>query len=1150
MKKVFRNIFSLFFVSLMLFSVAFFDFDKSSEGAEKNGNKRASAVYTFESSGDYVTELVNSQEAIESQYNLTDFYPMINENQKDSDFCWIYSAYKSLESAFMVQKNEYYNFSETALAYSYFNDRVSENPGAGFNVGGNFETFATCYQNYGIALESDVSNRIYSDISSSTYRDYAYILDSNSKELNSYFKPYLLGVNSAFTGLASKTKIGVIKRFVKKYGAVFAGIQGGDVGCFYSDNSAQNVTRDVYKFYSYNRASHKDEISYQILPADHAITIVGWNDDIKFGADQGAFLVMNSWGFEEKSIQLFYVPYSYTTILGYTRGFICNDETQKISINDASESTFTEDFLKDSKEIKNFFAYEDEIWVEYKVGLSSFDSLEVKITSGNKNFNGRFEITADNLAKTVKVYLKSSSEFYGGYYTISFYNNEVLVGKRGIFIYSGTEINYLKGRTESANSLDDWFLDNAFASADNVVTINVASRRNSGGAAAYFFEFSRTPINNYNFIMLSDKAQNNASFQPKKMNMRVSEINIISSENPDISNDYTQEELKTLFFYNHLSNEMANLFRLQIGQPDNIDLSEFDDCLIQFIISVDSIIYENCTRDFVVNMFVSGRYNADSADLYNINYVLDGGDNNIGNPSKYPIYNPKEPGDTNVDSTMTEVTLLKPTRVGFMFVNWYLDKNYTQLVTKLDNNISGNITLYAKWESLNYNYFDLSLNITEVTNYDKVPKNPADSLVYGDSIVVTFNFVPVYMGSVNRNDYVVEYYFYGTEIVGGYLSALNTQSFELNFPDLKSGNHIFTVKVKVVYGLLEVVEEHSIAVAVAKKQVVFGFSETSKVYNGKHQEPTVSMVEDFYAEDFAGGKREDLFVLSCGGIAKDVDTYNFVVSMLNNKNYTFDAGADSSKCTLEITKKAITIEWRETERVYDGENHFPEYEVVDIVPGDTVAFQFNISECKNAGTYIVNILVDTISNNNYTASPISDCVYVIKKAKIKVVMHNTTDRIQTRSDLRNVPTFSIVGSYHSIADLQISIASEAMIATKSGTYPISCSILNENYEADVQRATYILTGYYNVYYLMSNGKTYTERVEEGEKPVGVTKEQLGVSKFSKISYSDDYVITGEDLYVEVEYKDYTFVVYTGIAAAIVGAIWVVYYFKKRESRVR
>ena len=79
---------------------------------------------------------------------------------------------------------------------------------------------------------------------------------------------------------------------------------------------------------------------------------------------------------------------------------------------------------------------------------------------------------------------------------------------------------------------------------------------------------------------------------------------------------------------------------------------------------------------------------------------------------------------------------------------------------------------------------------------------------------------------------------------------------------------------------------------------------------------------------------------------------------------------------------------------------------------------------------------------------------------------------------------------------------------------------------------------------------YTERVEEGKNPVGVTKEQLGVSKFSKISYSDDYLVNGSDIYVEVDYKDYSAIIYTGIIFVVGAVIIFIIYWKKRESSVR
>ena len=165
-------------------------------------------------------------------------------------------------------------------------------------------------------------------------------------------------------------------------------------------------------------------------------------------------------------------------------------------------------------------------------------------------------------------------------------------------------------------------------------------------------------------------------------------------------------------------------------------------------------------------------------------------------------------------------------------------------------------------------------------------------------------------------------------------------------------------------------------------------------------------------------------------------------------------------------------------------------------------------------------------------------------------MHGVEDRIQTKPEKRAVPTYEVDGIYHSVADLQLNISTEAFLASKSGKYQISCVVGNTNYEVEVVPATYTLTGYYKVYYQLSNGTVYTERVEEGKNPVGVTKEQLGVPRFSKISYSEDYLVNGSDIYVEVDYKDYSAIIYTGIIFVVGAVIIFIIYWKKRESSVR
>lgn len=1164
MKKIFKKLSGIILCFLMLFSIAFIDTAKKQEKSEIEGSG-----YYYENSETYLNDLIVSSEEIPSKYNLADFYPMVNENQKESSFCWIYASAKSLETAFMVQRNEFYNFSETGLAYLSYADNADKfGAYASFNVGGNFSDFVEFYQDYGLVLESDFSNEEFADINYKTYKDYYYVRDYASKELNSIIKPYYFSRLSGYTGVASSAKIKIVKKFVKMYGSVFAAIDGGgyegsERGCFYDDNSAINVTRDVYSFYDYSRTPHKDKQSYQPLNEDHAISIIGWNDDIEFGSEKGAFVAMNSWGYEQKSIRLFYIPYTYTGVLNDCATFICEGDSDVVSIESASHSTFASSILKSSKQIDNFFAYDDEIWVNYDVKLDSLDNLDVRISSGNRLFNSLFTVTTDNNEKTVKVKLNNSAGFYGGNYTVGFYNGGELVAKRNLYIFSGTEINYIKSRTEQGR--DTYGLDNASLNNDNIVTFNVPSIKSAGGVATYFLEFNRSPISSYNTMLLSNKSSQIISYEDQNPTT-ISDVKIISSGNRSLETKYTQDELIAGLFRPHTMSESGNIFILQIGARagETINLSEFNNCLIQFKLKIGSIIYEDCAKEYIVNLFISDRYSASTSNLYSVFYNLNGGENNEGNVTKYPKYAPLSGGDVICDPDMTSVELLNPTKVGSVFSGWFLDKEFTRQIERFDSSMYGNVTLYAKWESLNTNYFDISLGLEGIKDYNNNPKHYNDQIIYGDSVDLKFVFTR--NAALENNSYTIHYFFYGTDLIDAYFSEEDINAIEnsadkkgnkyftLSFPKLKSGNHTFKIKVKVVInGILEVIEETSVLVNVNKKMVVFGFTDLSKEYNGYNQFPTVSMVEDFYPEDYVVGRHGDLYNLTCGVESVNAGEYNFYIEDITNKNYTFDASAESSKCKFNITKKTITLEWNEDfNPTYDGENHFPEYEVVGIVFGDSVAFEFNITECKNAGQYSVYILPETITNDNYTVDPNTDFdfEFEIKKSKIKIIMHSVEDRIQTKPEKRAEPKFTVVGTYHSVADLQLSISTEAFKASKSGKYQISCVVGNNNYEAEVEKATYTLTGYYNVYYQLSNGTVYTERVEEGKSPVGVTKEKLGVPKFSKISYSDDYFVNGSDIYVEVDYKDYSAIIYTGIIFVVGAVIIFIIYWKKRESSVR
>lgn len=73
-----------------------------------------------------------------------------------------------------------------------------------------------------------------------------------------------------------------------------------------------------------------------------------------------------------------------------------------------------------------------------------------------------------------------------------------------------------------------------------------------------------------------------------------------------------------------------------------------------------------------------------------INYVLDGGTNSENNPNEYV---PEK----------LPLLLENPTKSGYKFVGWYDNENFIgEAITEISAGIMGDVTLYAKWNALDY----------------------------------------------------------------------------------------------------------------------------------------------------------------------------------------------------------------------------------------------------------------------------------------------------------------------------------------------------------------------------------------------------------------------------------------------------------------
>lgn len=96
--------------------------------------------------------------------------------------------------------------------------------------------------------------------------------------------------------------------------------------------------------------------------------------------------------------------------------------------------------------------------------------------------------------------------------------------------------------------------------------------------------------------------------------------------------------------------------------------------------------YENGTWDKASNVTLTAKWTPVS---YTITYNLSGGTNSSQNAKNFTVESSK-------------ISLKDPTRTGYKFLGWYKESSYSTKVTEIATGSHENISLYAKWEIINY----------------------------------------------------------------------------------------------------------------------------------------------------------------------------------------------------------------------------------------------------------------------------------------------------------------------------------------------------------------------------------------------------------------------------------------------------------------
>ena len=292
------------------------------------------------------------------------------KNQENGGNCWAFSALAALESAMLKASGETLDFSEE-----------------------NMKNLASLYSDYGWDMETNRGgyDSMAIGILTSWLGPVLEVNDTYSDKTS--ISPVLDTVihvqNILFFKRTSYTDNDEIKRAIMKYGALSANI--------YMTATYHNEIKAYGQCFLGNANS------------DHAVTIVGWDDSIKFrnAPGKGAWLVKNSWGPTWGTEGYFYVSYYDTTCLRINSeasayAFVLND-TIKYDKNYQYDVAKTDYYLKasDVAWYKNIFKATES---EYLAAVSTYFQ---KDTNWDVSIyvNGALKLTKSGFSKP-------------GYYTI------------------------------------------------------------------------------------------------------------------------------------------------------------------------------------------------------------------------------------------------------------------------------------------------------------------------------------------------------------------------------------------------------------------------------------------------------------------------------------------------------------------------------------------------------------------------------------------------------------------------------------------------------------------------------------------------------------------------------------------------------------
>jgi len=1067
----------------------------------------------------FLQSLASNSAGLATSYLLTQDYVLDGGDQLTTDFCWLFSSLKCLESSYMLQEGEYYNFSETGMAYLNYVAKKA-NGQSTFNTTGNLLTFYTLAKQYGLVMENDVSNDLLLDINEANYENYSFISGMATKNLIENVKVVSFGENSYFTSLSYNSQILTMKAFVKKYGALFLAFGDGD-GIVFKTNGLSE--------YSYTPEGHEYDEAMAINR--HAVCIIGWNEK--------GFIALNSWGNGEDKYETFCVPYEITKsrlneLMATVKGFVV-DDAGLVEIRTGSENR-----------LKNIYNIGEDVSFEYLVNPSiNLSETKVEITKGSEDVTFNFDIEFDSSNSVIKIkdrFINNAGS--SGGYVISFFENDLKFAAESFLILAGVEVSSVA--LERNVRLDEYDLESL-------------SQTNSYLSAKTTATYMLSPYSKYRLkLTLSDFAKckflasDEAWDRFKDANGLDALFEVSTIKVQTISSGVASWKDTGLLVGKYIDYDINSFeFVLPIFSGSN---AQYQNKLISFDIKINSTTLSEEQQVLTFLCFIGSGDGVNTNQNHEVHYELDGGKNSSLNITNFPNY--------QINSNMTRFILNAPTKSGYEFLGWYSDSSFTKQIFNISSEFIGDLVLYAKWDSADIEEYLLTgIEISALKNSDNESKNIYDDIVYGD--IVSFRYIFSPQGELIKYNYsarLVAYYIYDGEKF--YIDALNNYVvgsslqtvFNLGYPDLVFGAYTLVIEANIIINNVASLEASArFSFDVEKRSVVLEMSQLSAMYDGNLHFPIVAARQGDVLEHDVGSFSFNYSISP----QRNVGNYTIRVYLLND-NYKI-SDQSTSECEFNILPRKLDIIWGNTLLVYNAQKQAPLFEIQGLINGDYCTVSLKNNDFINVGQYVAEVDSGLVSNNNYYVET-SKINFDILPAKIEIKLNDVTEKLRVAPQYRTGLSYEISGDIFSgvsderkqqiIDSLDLKLASKGLSASEFGKYDISATISNSNFDATIISGTYNLTAPYKVFYKLPDGTILEEEVAEGEQPNGVSRDEYGYTIFQSLEYSMPLYGDGtSNLHITVTVKDYTIYFIVGFVVAALVVTYLVITRKQRRNKV-